>query len=231
MSNADLVHEGEDENFVSQHRKKLIAGVILALAVGVYLMPKPGPSAPVRKAEKIVSVQLPPPPPPKLPPPPPKVQPPPEKMEKQAPAEEKPKEAAPKKADNPPPTTLATGIKGDGPGMGLASSGNGLGGGGGIGGTGGGGGGSKWDSYAGQVQSRISEALRLNPKTKSASITRLEVRIWPDPTGHITRAELAGSTGNAEIDQAIQKVLSDLRLEAPPAGMKSIALRLSARRP
>jgi hypothetical protein len=26
-------------------------------------------------------------------------------------------------------------------------------------------------------------------------------------------------------------VLSDLRLEAPPAGMKSIALRLSARRP
>jgi outer membrane biosynthesis protein TonB len=230
MSNAELVYEGDDDNFFSLHLKKLMIAGILLLGLAVYFMPKPGPSGPVRKAEKIVSVQLPPPPPPKLPPPPPKLPPPPEKIEKPVAVEEKQK-AAPKKADNPPSTALATGIKGDGPGMGLASSGNGLGGGGGIGGNGGGGGGGKWDGYAGQVQSRISEALRLHPKTKSASISRLEVRIWPDPTGHITRAELAGSTGNAEIDQAIQKVLSDLRLEAPPAGMKSIALRLSARRP
>ncbi len=235
-SNAELVHDGEEDSFVLQHGKKLIVACIVVLAVGVYFMPKPGPSAPVRKAEKIVSVQLPPPPPKLPPPPPPKVQPPPEKMEKQAPvADEKPKEAAPKKSDNPPPTALATGIKGDGVGMGLASSGSGIGGGNLIGGqTGGGGGGSKWGAYASQVQSRIAEALRSNATTRTASINNLQVRIWPDATGRITRASLAGSTGNASVDAAIEsQVLSGLRLqEPPPAGMKlPIVLRLSARRP
>lgn len=232
-SNADLVHEGENDSFASRHRMKLIVSGILVLGLGVYFMPKPKGSGPVRKAEKLVVVQLPPPPPPKLPPPPPKVQPPPQKMEKQAPVEEKPKEAAPKKADNPP-STLATGIKGDGPGMGLASSGNGLGGGNFIGGPTGGGGGGKWDRYAGQVQSKIGDALCRHPKTKSASITRLEVRIWPDGTGRVTRAQLASSTGDRAVDSAIQdQILTGLQLaEPPPAGMKlPIVLRLSASRP
>ena len=233
-SNADLVHEGENDSFVSRNRMKLIVTGILLAGIGVYFMPKPKGSGPARKVEKMVVVQVPPPPPPKmLPPPPPKVQPPPEKMEKQAPVEEKPKEAAPKKADNPP-QTLATGIKGDGPGSGLSSSGNGLGGGNFIGGPKGGGGGGKWDHYAGQVQSKISDALRRHPKTKSASIARLEVRIWPDGTGRVTRAQLANSTGDSAMDSAIQdQVLTGLQLaEPPPAGMKMpIILRLSASRP
>lgn len=233
-SSADLVDEGEDDSFVSRHRMKLIVAGILVLGIGVYFMPKPKGSAPERKVEKIVMVQLPPPPPPKLPPPPPpKVQPPPEKMEKQAPVEEKPKEAAPKKADNPP-STLATGIKGDGPGMGLASSGNGLGGGPTIGGPTGVGGGGKWDRYAGQVQSKIGDALRRHPRTKNARIARLEVRIWPDGTGRVTRAQLASSTGDTGLDSAIQdKILTGLQLaEPPPAGMKlPIVLRLTASRP
>lgn len=235
-SSAELIHEAEDDGFVVRHKVKLIILGVLILGAGIYFMPKPGPSAPPRKVEKIVQVQLPPPPPRLPPPPPPKVQPPPEKMEKQAPvAEDKPKEAAPKKADNPPPSALATGIKGDGPGMGLASSGNGLGGGNTIGGkTGEGGGGGKWDRYAGQVQTKIAEALRKNDKTKSASIGGLQVRIWPDATGRITRATLAGSTGNTAVDAAIQnEILNGLQLaEAPPAGMKlPIVLRLSAKRP
>ena len=232
-SNADLVHEGENDSFVGRHRMSVIVAGILLLAVAVYFMPKPKGGAPVRKVEKMVVVQLPPPPPKLPPPPPPKVQPPPEKMEKQAPVEEKPKEAAPKKADNPP-STLATGIKGDGPGMGLASSGNGLGGSPTIGGPTGGGGGGKWDRYAGQVQSKIGDALRRNPKTKSASIARLEVRIWPDSTGRVTRAQLANSTGDAGMDAAIQnQILTGLQLaEPPPAGMRlPIVLRLSASRP
>lgn len=232
-SNADLVHEGENDGFFARHRMTVIVAGILLLAVAVYFMPKPKGSGSVRKVEKMVVVQLPPPPPPKRPPPPPKVQPPPEKMEKQAPVEEKPKEAAPKKADNPP-STLATGIKGDGPGMGLASSGNGLGGGNFIGGPTGGGGGGKWDRYVGQVQSKIGDALRHHPKTKSASIRRLEVRIWPDGTGRVTRAQLANSTGDSAMDSAIQdQILTGLQLaEPPPAGMKMpIVLRLSASRP
>ena len=232
-SNANLVHEGENDSFAGRHRMKLFIACILVLGIGVYFMPKPKGSGPARKVEKMVVVQLPPPPPPKLPPPPPPKVPPPEKMEKQAPVEEKPKEAAPKKADNPP-STLATGIKGDGPGMGLASSGNGLGGGNFIGGPKGGDGGGKWDRYAGQVQSKIAEALRNNPKTKSASIARLEVRIWPDSTGRVTRAQLANSTGDASVDSAIQnQILNGLQLaEPPPAGLKlPIVLRLSASRP
>lgn len=232
-SNAELVHDGEDDGFLAQHRVKLIIAGVLALAVGVYFLPKPTPSAPARKVEKIVMIQL--PPPPKLvPPPPPKVQPPPEKMEKQAPvADAKPKEAE-KKADSPP-AALTTGIKGNGPGVGLGDRGNGIGGGAAIGGkTGDGGGGGKWDRYAGQVQAKIAEALRKNGKTKAALISGLQVRIWPDATGRVSRAALAGSTGNSELDQVIEReILNGLQLaEAPPAGMKlPIVLRLSARRP
>ena len=231
-------HQPDDEEgFLARHGKKLLVAGILLLAAGMYFAPKSGPTAPPRKTEKVVSVQLPPPPPPPkvIPPPPPKVQPPPEKMEKQAPvAEDKPKEAQ-KKAESPPPTALATGIKGDGPGSGLSSSGNGLGGGGNlIGGGQGGNTGGKWDRYAGQVQTKIADALRQNPQTKAAKITNLQVRIWPDSTGKITRASLANSTGDLALDQAIERqVLNGLQLaEAPPAGMKlPITLRLSAKRP
>jgi periplasmic protein TonB len=234
-SAAELIHEAEDEGFFGQHRVKLIVAGLLALVVGVALLPKSKPSAPVRQMERIVQVQLPPPPPPKVQPPPPKVQPPPDKMEKETQPTEAKKAEAPKKADAPPPTAMATGIKGTGPGVGLGSSGTGIGGGNAIGGTGTGGStGSKWGWYAGQVQAKIADALRQHPKTKAAAISGLQVRIWPDATGRITRAALAGSTGNAAVDAAIEReILSGLQLtEPPPAGMKlPITLRLSAKRP
>ena len=206
---------------------KLIAAGVMAVAVGVYFLPKPAPSASPRKQERIVMVQVPPPPPPpKIQPPPPKVELPKEKMEKETRPEEAPK------AD-PPPAALATGIKGDGPGSGLAASGTGLGGGNGIGGGLGNGGnaGSKFGWYAGQVQRKIAAALWANPKTKTSSINSLEVRIWPDASGRITRATLAKSTGNAAVDEAIERqVLNGLQLdEPPPAGMKlPIVLRITA---
>ena len=231
-SSSELIHEAEDDGFAKRHRGLLIVAGVLVLGLVIYFFPKPGPSAPVRKAEKIVSVQL-PPPPPKLPPPPPPKVPPPDKMEKPVAAEVKaPVKAAPK-TDNPP-ATLATGIKGDGPGMGLASSGNGLGGGNSIGGKGNGGGGSKVGWYAGQIQSKVTQAMQRNSKTQKASIARLEVRIWPDGTGRVTRAELASPTGDAALDAAIRdQILTGLQLpEAPPQGMKlPIVLRLAARRP
>lgn len=148
-------------------------------------------------------------------------------------AEEKPPEA-PKPKDEPPPAALGTNIKGPGgsDAFGLGSAGNG----GGIGlGQGGGGGrqGSKWGWYAGQVQSKVAEALRQNRLTRNASL-RVEVRVWADMTGRITRAQLSGSTGDANLDRTLQnEVLAGLRLaEPPPEGMPMpIVLRLSARRP
>ena len=140
--------------------------------------------------------------------------------------EEKPQEA-PKPVDAPP--TLGTNLKGEGPGMsGLGASGNG----GGFGG-GGGRGGSKWGWYAGQVQRSVADALRRNSKTKTASM-KIQVRIWPDKTGRITRAQLDGTTGDSKLDAAIQnEVLTGLQLqEPPPQGMPApIVLRLTARRP
>ena len=232
-SSSELIHEAEDDGFAKRHRGLLIVAGVLVLALVVYFFPKPGPSAPVKKAERIVSVTL-PPPPPKVVPPPPVKPPPPEKMEKETAPTEAPKvQKAPPKADNPP-ASLATGIKGDGPGMGLASSGNGIGGGNSIGGKSGDGNGSKFGWYAGQIQSKVTQAMQRNPKTQKASIARLEVKIWPDGTGRVTRAELASSTGDAAVDAAIRdQVLTGLQLpEAPPQGMKlPIVMRLAARRP
>jgi outer membrane biosynthesis protein TonB len=227
----------EEDGFFAKHKVKLISAGVIVVVVGVWFAPKSKPAPPARKAEQIVMVQPAPPPPPVKPPPPPPPQKVEEKMDKETAPTEAPKEApkAPPKADNPPPTALATGIKGDGPGMGLASSGNGPGVGNVIGGTGSSGAsGSKFGWYAGQVQSKIAEALRRHSKTKSASISGLQVRIWPDAAGRITRANLTGSTGQADVDAAIEReVLTGLQLqEPPPAGMKlPIVLRVSAKRP
>ena len=128
---------------------------------------------------------------------------------------------------------MGTNVTGNGPadGFGLGrAGGNGM-----IGGRSGsgGGGGSRWGWYAGQVQSRIGQALRNHRKTRSAGLS-LQVRIWPDSTGRVTRAQLVGSTGDAALDLALKdEVLTGLQLqEPPPAGMPMpILMRLSARRP
>jgi TonB family protein len=153
------------------------------------------------------------------PPPPPQEQ---QKIEEPMIKEEAPKEAPPK--DEPP---LGTGIKGPG------GDNFGLGGGTGNGRIGGGGDGSKWGWYASQVQSRIQQALQQNRKTRTASMS-INVRIWPDPNGRISRAQLAGSTGDSSLDSALRdEVLSALQLpEPPPAGMPApITLHVTAKRP
>ena len=92
---------------------------------------------------------------------------------------------------------------------------------------------TKWGWYASQVQARVSEALRGNARTRAAS-GRVEVRIWADTTGRITRAKLIGTTGDSAIDRAIEgEALTGLRLsEPPPDGMPMpIVMRVTARRP
>lgn len=195
-------------------------------------VPKPSPV-------KVVTIQPPPPPPPPpkpLPPPPPKNEPPPQepKMVEQTPVnepEDKPEEPPP--ADDPP-APLATGIAGDGPpdGFGLAARG---GGGTGSGSRGLGGSGrsaSRWGWYAGKVQTTLAEALRRHPRTREA-VLNARVRIWPDATGRITRANLASSTGSAALDAAVTEALMGTMLpEPPPADMPTpIVLRINARRP
>lgn len=144
--------------------------------------------------------------------------------------DEPPPEDAPPEA--PPSEDLGTGITGgNGPDMGLGSGG---GGGNRIGGSGRRGGGSKYGWYAAKVQSSIAEALRRNPSTRKATFSGLQVRIWPDSNGRITRVQLVGTSGNPAVDQAIRSdALTGLQLsEGPPADMPTpIVLRIKALKP
>jgi hypothetical protein len=148
-----------------------------------------------------------------------------QKMIEQAPVEDEPK------PDEKPaaPTAPTTSITGNGPADGF---GLGAGNGGGSGGTA-----TKphgrYDLYAYAVQTTIGEALRKNPETRNASFI-LNVKVWADLTGRITRASLAGTTGDPKVDDAIQnKILTGLQLQQPPpADMPMpINMRFTARRP
>jgi TonB family protein len=128
-----------------------------------------------------------------------------------------------------PPEGLGTNNKGPGPGLaGLGTSGNGV-----LGGTGSGtGNGSVAAWYGARVKNRIADTLKRNQKTRAAKF-RAEVKLWPDASGRVEKVQMAGSTGNAELDAALtQEVLSGLQLEPPPAGVKMpIRLTLNLTRP
>jgi outer membrane biosynthesis protein TonB len=214
--------------------------LVLAVLVGGIGALLSGDSDPPKKVQEFTIVALVPPPPP--PPPPPPQQPPPEqKMIEQTPTkqeipEEKPvdipKDAPPKDSnDEPPPGPLALGEKGQGPGDQFGLSGNP--GGRGLIGGGGSGGGSRWGWYASIVQSQIEAALRANEKTRHA-VMQIQVRLWSDGTGRVSRVQLVSTTGSAELDAIIRdQVLSGLTLrEPPPKDMPMpINMRVTARKP
>lgn len=144
--------------------------------------------------------------------------------EDEPPPEETPPEA-------PPSEDISTGIAGNGPdGFGLTRGGSGNGK---IGGTGKRGGGSRFGWYAAKVQSTIADALRRNSSTRKAVLS-LQVKIWADADGRITRAQLVGTSGDPAVDAALKnQILTGLQLpQAPPAGMPMpINLRITARKP
>lgn len=231
-----------DESGHPSRRRVLVAvgtGAIVlgVLAAGVVVLLS-GDKDPPRKVQDLTVVTILPPPPP--PPPPPEKEPPPEKMVEQTPVkqeiiEEKPidipKDAPPDlpKTDAPPDGPLGLDDAGRGPGdLPGRPGGRGL-----IGGGGGGGGGSKWGWYASIVQSQIEVALRSNERTRHA-VMQIQVRLWSDGTGRVSRVQLVSSTGNPELDTVIRDdVLGRLTLrEPPPKDMPMpIITRVIARKP
>ena len=215
--------EPPPKSFLKRYRVAIIVtGIVLAGIIAVAKLASSGGSS-RRDSITLVSLAPPPPPPPPVmtPPPPPQQEE--QKMDQPMIKEDQPKEAPPK--DEPP---LGTGIKGDGPDsfglsdkagngrmaaiMEMEASGVGT---------------------ANQVQTKIEEALRRNRKTRSASLS-VSVRVWPDATGRINRAQIAGSTGDPALDTALRdEVLTGLQLqEPPPAGMPApIVLQLRAASP
>jgi periplasmic protein TonB len=234
MSNYD---SEDDATFAEKHGAKIVGlvAILLCGAAAFWFMNKPK-EKPRPKAATMVNITpvMPPPPPP--PPPPPKPEEPepePEQeMEEEQAFEPEVASEAPPEPQDAAPEPIGTSITGDGPadGFGLSNKTGGGGMGGRIGGIGGGG--SKYGGYAAKVQSAVANAMRQNSTTRSAVMT-VDVKIWADQLGRVTRAQLGRSTGNPDLDRAIREdVLGNLRLpEPPPAEMPMpINLRLTARK-
>jgi TonB family protein len=236
MSNVPASDDDDEPGFFAKFRVPIVLFALVAIAAGTWFVFFKKADKPKKKAASIsmVNIMPPPPPPPTPPPTPPPPQPEQEQKEetKQEFVEETKPEAAPEPESAPDEAPLGTNLEGPGSdSFGLAKGG----GGGMIGGTGKGkgGGGSKFGFYAGQVQSRVADALRSHKKTRSASLS-VKVRIWVDSTGRITNAKLSGSSGDAAVDRAIcDEILTGLQLQSPPPeGMPMpVVMRISATRP
>jgi periplasmic protein TonB len=211
-------------------------GVIAVLLGGiVYFLVGHDDMPPPRQVRELTIVNIvPPPPPPPAPPPPeqkmieqPKMA---EQEFKEDKPLEKPKDEPIKDAKNAePPGPLSLDAKPTGPGdlfnLGGHPGGNPYGG--------GGGGGSRWGWYSSIVSTQVEAALLANPKTRRLAV-QIQVRLWADSSGHVSRVQLTPSTGDAELDTVIRnEVLGNLTLrEAPPKDMPMpVVTRVTARRP
>jgi len=228
------IDEDEDVGFVQRHAGLIFLGIILIVSPAIFFAARKmmGQHQSSSRQEEVM-VRLPPPPPPPKPraTPTPEQQPTPEQEQKmvEQPQEQDVKRPDPPKAAAPAPLGTSITGPGGGPDFGLGS---GLGGGGGYGG-GGGGNGSKYGWYASELQKRVLDVLRNNPRTRRATMN-VVVRIWPDSTGRVTKVHVSGSTGDPALDASLQNdILAGMQLdEAPPADMPMpIVIRLSARRP
>jgi protein TonB len=92
-------------------------------------------------------------------------------------------------------------------------------------------GGSRFQGYLGNLQIELNRALQKMDKLRLTDY-RIVVRVWLSADGMVSRAELVGSTGNADIDERIQTALSQLPplRERPPEGLpQPIRVRLTSR--
>jgi periplasmic protein TonB len=233
---------------VRTNRVGVVAGLAFAVlaVLGIRWIVSANHEAPVARKPMqvaIVNLQAPPPkppPPPPAPVPPPKVEDEPQARRVDLDPAEIPPDAPRPDASEPAPGPLALAAEGEGPGDAFQLAGNpggkGLLSGGGIGdgtgtGVGGTGSGNRFAWYYVKVAADLEEAFRRHKRMSSAS-ARVELRVWTDAAGRISRVQLIRSTGDLELDQAIQSVVG-LKLREPPPRdipMPMIA-RLTARRP
>jgi periplasmic protein TonB len=211
--------------------------VLVALVFGgaAYVFLGHDDMPPPRQVRELTIVNIVPPPPP--PPPPPQM--PEQKMieqPKMAEPEfkeekpiEKPQDEPVKEAKNDePPGPLSLDAKATGPGDLFNLGGK-------EGGSpyGGGGGGSRWGWYSTIVTTQIEAAIRSNPKTRNMT-AQIQVKLWADNSGRVSRVVLTPSTGDAEVDAALRnEVIGSLTLrEPPPKDMPMpVVTRVTARRP
>jgi len=201
-----------------------VAGVLVTATAGgaaVYFIrqfmdsPAPTPKQVIQEVRLI----RPPPPPPETPPPPP---PPEEKVEDLKEPEQTPD--AP--ADQPPAGALlgldSEGVAG-GDGFGLAAR------------RGGrdllASGGDRFAWYAGMLKQDLLTLLGENRDVRARSYS-INVRLWLDGKGAVTRVALVSSTGDHALDQHLSSLLASMErvAEAPPDGLpQPVQIRIVSR--
>jgi TonB family protein len=203
--------------------------VLIALvSLGVRWITTHREPPPGHKVITITGVIVKPPEPVKPPPPPP------QPIARQKPMDEPQRNRVEIKAtDIPPPQrpppsnapaggrlALAAEATGEGDAFNLAGNpgGRGLLSGGGLGdGTGigsGDGAGGRYGWYYVKLAAQIEDAYRKSKRIGTAN-ARVEIRVWADKSGRISRVELVRSTGDPELDEAVRSVVG-LRLREPP---------------
>jgi outer membrane biosynthesis protein TonB len=112
-------------------------------------------------------------------------------------------------------------------------TGGGLGDGTGEGQLGGSGGpGSTYGWYYARLNSRIGDLLRRQKDLLTAAATRVDIRVWVDGDGVVTRIQPIRSSGNPKLDQALQSVVGLRCSETLPGDLPMpMVLRLTVRRP
>lgn len=204
----------------------LVAIAVLAIValLGFALKMLLGEAKPAKKQTVHSIALLKPPPPP--PPPKPQEKPPEPEMKKEEVKVEQPKPDAPNQSDAPEGKQLGVDAEG-----GAGSDGFGL-----VGNKGGrdllaGGGKMAFAFYTNHLQRYLQEELARHKKLKSADY-RVVVRVWLARNGTVQRAELAGTSGNGEIDEALRRALVEVPAlrDPPPENMpQPVKVRITNR--
>ncbi|MBC7982503.1 MAG: TonB family protein [Candidatus Obscuribacterales bacterium] len=195
----------------------VVVGVIVGLVVLVYNMMHQ-PNKPKRQVAQVVQLIRPPPPPDQPPPPPP---PPEEKVEE--PLEQAtPEDSPPEDASAAEQLGLdADGVAGgDGFGLAARKGGRDL-----VGGSG------AFVWYTSMVKDTILDFLSDDEKVRKGNY-QVTVRVWLAVDGKVERIKLATTSGNHDLDDAIEKALTRVSKvrEAPPIEMpQPVTLRIVSR--
>lgn len=161
------------------------------------------PSQPPRTVQTITVIRPPPPPPEEQPPPPP----PPEKVEEPLPQDQPEPDQAPDEAPSQQLGLDAEGTAG-GDAFGLAARKGGKD----LAGSGG----AVFAWYTGQIKDQLLDRLSGDNRVRAQKFS-ITVRVWIAPDGAIREAKLAGSSGNRDLDAALESALRSLgRMKEPP---------------
>ncbi|WMJ69388.1 energy transducer TonB [Stenotrophomonas sp. 24(2023)] len=206
----------------------IVLGVLLVLGIALWWLLFKDTASTKRQVTPPPMLTLPPPPPP--PPPPPEKPPEPETPEETVPDPEPLEQPTPAEEPTPAPEA-ADPVTMDAQGQaGTDSFGIQSGSGGGSSGVGRGGGTAGYGRYLGYV---MQQAIARDPRLRRLAF-QLQINVWLEADGRLSRVELLRGSGNDEADAAVLDVLRQLgRVDQPPPPSQEFPARVlvQGRRP